>query len=56
MPAELLEQIAAIAREKDLFIVSDEVYDRISIKGRSASIYNCAGMPDRTVVINSFSS
>ncbi len=55
MPADVLEQIAAIARDKDLCVVSDEVYDRISFKGRPASIYNFTGMADRTVVLNSFS-
>ena len=54
-PQSLLEDIAAIARAHDLYVVSDEVYDRISFKGRAASIYNCPGMEDHALVINSFS-
>nr|WP_320190312.1 pyridoxal phosphate-dependent aminotransferase [uncultured Desulfobacter sp.] len=55
VPKSLLEEIAAIAKAHDLCVVSDEVYDRISFAGRAASIYNCPGMENHSLVINSFS-
>jgi aspartate/methionine/tyrosine aminotransferase len=55
IPQSLLEEIAAIAKAHDLCVVSDEVYDRIAFEGRAASIYNCPGMENHSLVINSFS-
>lgn len=55
VPKSLLEDISAIAKAHDICVVSDEVYDRISFEGRAASIYNCPGMENHSLVINSFS-
>lgn len=55
MPVQTLEQIAKIARDNDLAVISDEVYDRISFEGAPPSIYNLPGMAQRTLVVNSFS-
>ncbi|WP_320042336.1 pyridoxal phosphate-dependent aminotransferase [uncultured Desulfobacter sp.] len=55
VPKSLLEEIAAIAQAHDICVVSDEVYDRICFEGRAASIYNCPGMENHSLVINSFS-
>ena len=55
MPQSVLEEISAIAKAHDLCVVSDEVYDRISFEGRASSIYNCPGMENHALVINSFS-
>ena len=55
VPESLLEEIAAIAKAHDLCVVSDEVYDRISFRGRATSIYNCPGMENHALVVNSFS-
>lgn len=55
IPKSLLDEIAAIAKAHNLCVVSDEVYDRISFEGRAASIYNCPGMENHSLVINSFS-
>lgn len=52
---ETLEGLAKVARERDLIVISDEVYDRLVFGGEHRSIYNLAGMRERTVVIGSFS-
>jgi aminotransferase len=53
---EALRQIAEIAKEKDLLVISDEVYNRIVYDGEQCESIACLpGMRERTVVINSFS-
>ncbi|MCB2185358.1 MAG: pyridoxal phosphate-dependent aminotransferase [Deltaproteobacteria bacterium] len=53
--AEALEGLARVAREHDLVVISDEVYDRLVFEGRHLSIRNLPGMAERTIVIGSFS-
>ena len=50
-----LEEIAEIIREKDLFVISDEIYAELSYKGKHVSIVGIHGMQERTVLINGFS-
>ena len=50
-----LEEIAEIIREKDLFVISDEIYAELSYKGKHVSIVSLPGMQERTVLINGFS-
>ena len=50
-----LEEIAKIVREKDLFILSDEIYSELTYKNEHSSIIQCEGMRERTVLINGFS-
>jgi aspartate aminotransferase len=52
---EDLEAIAAIAREKDLWVLSDEIYSRITYEGEFSSIMSIEGMADRTILIDGFS-
>jgi len=53
---ERLEEIAAVARELDLLVVSDEVYGRLLYEdAQPLSIAALPGMKERTVVLNSFS-
>ncbi len=54
-PPGVLDGLAALAREKDLVVISDEVYDRLVFTGRHDSIVTRPGMAERTVVIGSFS-
>lgn len=55
LPADL-EEIAAIAREHNLIVLSDEVYEKIIYDGvRHVSIGSLPGMRRRTVMVNSFS-
>ena len=55
IPGQVLDDLAEIAVKHDLLVLSDEVYDRLVFKGRHESIYTRPGMPERTVVVNSFS-
>ncbi len=55
MEREDLEAIAAIVEEKDLFIISDEIYAELTYKGEHISIATFPGMKERTVLINGFS-
>ncbi len=49
-----LETIAAVAREHDLLIVSDEVYEHLTFDGRAhVPIATLPGMRERTVTISS---
>ena len=50
-----LEEIAEVIREKDIFVISDEIYSELTYKGEHVSIVNIPGMQERTVLINGFS-
>ncbi len=51
-----LEPIAKIVEEKDLFVISDEIYCELTYGDeRHVSIASLPGMKERTVVINGFS-
>ncbi len=52
---ELLEEIARIAIDKNLWVISDEVYANLIYDGEHTSISTFPGMRERTVVINAFS-
>jgi aminotransferase len=56
IPAETLHNIARIALERDLLVLSDEVYDRLLFDGAAhESIRTRSGMRERTVVVHSLS-
>lgn len=50
-----LEDIAEIVREKDLFVISDEIYSELTYKGEHVTIAELPGMKERTILINGFS-
>ena len=50
-----LEEIAEIIREKDIFVISDEIYAELTYKDKHVSIASIPGMQERTVLINGFS-
>ena len=50
-----LEAIAKVAVEKDIFILSDEIYSELTYGCKHVSIAELPGMRERTVVINGFS-
>ncbi|CAN5843093.1 arginine--pyruvate transaminase AruH [soil metagenome] len=50
-----LESIAAVAREHDLWVFSDEVYADTVFEGAHLSIASLDGMRDRTIVLHSMS-
>ena len=55
MEKEDLEEIAKICVEKDIFVLSDEIYSALTYKGKHVSIASMPGMKERTVLINGFS-
>ena len=55
MTREELQIVADIIKEKDLFVMSDEIYSELSYQGDHVSIASIPGMRERTVVINGFS-
>ena len=50
-----LEEIAEVCIEKDIYVLSDEIYSELSYKGDHVSIASLPGMRDRTILINGFS-
>ncbi|MBQ6129772.1 MAG: aminotransferase class I/II-fold pyridoxal phosphate-dependent enzyme [Lachnospiraceae bacterium] len=50
-----LVAIAKICVEKDIFVLSDEIYAELSYKGDHVTIASLPGMHERTIVINGFS-
>ena len=55
MTKEDLEKIAKIVIEKDIFVISDEIYSELSYLGDHVSIASLPGMQERTILINGFS-
>jgi aspartate/methionine/tyrosine aminotransferase len=50
-----LEAIAAIAREHNVWVLSDEVYCRMVYEGEHVSIASLPGMRDHTIVLDGYS-
>jgi aspartate/methionine/tyrosine aminotransferase len=50
-----LERIAAVARERDIIVLADEIYGRIVYEGEHVSLASLPGMADRTIVLDGFS-
>lgn len=51
-----LEQIAKLAIEHNIMVISDEIYEKILFDGRKfTSMAEIAGMQERTILINGFS-
>jgi N-succinyldiaminopimelate aminotransferase len=48
-----LAQVAALAREHDLLVVSDEVYEHLAFDGEHVPVASLPGMRERTVTISS---
>jgi aspartate aminotransferase len=52
---QTLEGIAEIARDRDLWVLSDEIYARLVYSGEAPSIVSLPGMSERTIVADGFS-
>src|SRR5580765_3878408 len=50
-----LERLAAIAREHDLWVISDEAYEDVVFDGEHVSIASLPGMYERTIPLYTFS-
>ena len=55
MSGDELLKIIDIIKEKDLFVLSDEIYAELTYGEKHTSIAGLPGMKERTVVINGFS-
>jgi aspartate aminotransferase len=55
LSAQDVEQIALLARERDLLVLSDEIYDHMYYDEPPASIMSLPGMSDRCVLVTGFS-
>lgn len=55
MEKQDLEEIAKIIIEKDIFVISDEIYSELTYKDKHVSIVSIPGMRERTILINGFS-
>lgn len=49
---EVLEGMAKLAVENDLWVLSDEIYNHIIYEGEHISITKFPGMPQRTIMLN----
>lgn len=53
---EALEELAQLARETELFVLSDEIYEKMVYEGtRHFSMGGFPGMRERTITVNGFS-
>ena len=50
-----LEAVAKICIERDIFVMSDEIYSALTYKGDHVTIASLPGMKERTILINGFS-
>lgn len=55
MGRQELEKIAEICVEKDILVMSDEIYSELTYGGDHVSIASLPGMRERTILINGFS-
>ncbi|MGN0382984.1 MAG: aminotransferase class I/II-fold pyridoxal phosphate-dependent enzyme [Eubacterium sp.] len=55
MEKEDLEAVAKVCIEKDIFVISDEIYSELTYKEKHISIACIPGMKERTIIINGFS-
>ncbi len=55
MKQEHLEAIAQVLRQRDIIVLSDEIYAELTFEGKHVSIASLPGMAERTVVVNGFS-
>lgn len=55
MEKEDLTGIAEIIKEKDILVMSDEIYAALTYKNKHVSIASLEGMKERTILINGFS-
>ncbi len=54
-PEEFLKKVRDIAVDKDIFVMSDEIYEKIIFEGVHVSLASFDGMLERTITINGFS-
>jgi aminotransferase len=55
MSAPDLQQVVDFARKKNLYIISDEIYDRLTYDEKHVCVASLPGAYDRTILLNGFS-
>lgn len=55
MRKEHLEEIAKVLRDRDIIVISDEIYSELTYGQKHTSIASIDGMWEKTIVINGFS-
>jgi aspartate/methionine/tyrosine aminotransferase len=55
IPREALAELAKAVADRDLFILSDEIYSRLIYEGEHASIAQFPGLKERTIILDGFS-
>ncbi len=50
-----LEAVARVVLERDLYVISDEIYSELTYSGKHVSIASLPGMRERTIIVNGFS-
>ncbi|MCS7063177.1 MAG: aminotransferase class I/II-fold pyridoxal phosphate-dependent enzyme [Methylacidiphilales bacterium] len=55
MPQEELKKIAALAQNKNLLVITDEIYSELTYEGQHTSIASLPGMKERTIFLHGFS-
>jgi len=54
-PPEDIARMAKLLRDRDLIVLSDEIYSRIIYEGEPGSIASHEGMLDKTIILDGFS-
>lgn len=55
MPAQALQQVVDFAARHNLFIISDEIYDRLTYDGTHTCVASLKNAMQRTITLNGFS-
>lgn len=55
MEKEHLQQVAEVCKQKDIIVISDEIYSELTYDEEHTSIATIEGMRERTIVLNGFS-
>ena len=50
-----LDEIASLLRDRDIFVLSDEIYSKILYEGTHETIATRPGMAERTIILDGFS-
>lgn len=55
VPRETLESIAKLAKKHDLYMITDEIYDKLTYEGEHTCLATLPGALERTILLNGFS-
>lgn len=55
MPRRDVEQVARVIGDRNIFVLSDEIYSRLLFEGEHFSIMSAPGMQERTILLDGFS-